>query len=103
MTRTGHTIVRVDLAQNAQSSGWTGALVIVDEIVADSSIAARIRFALVDVEFTVLTLESLLADALVRSDQVFAVATVATRLTFALVDLLLAVRAGVTLLAVATM
>lgn len=62
---TRHAVVRVDLAQHSERSRWTRALVVVDQIVADTSVAARVWLALVDVEFAVLTLEALLADALV--------------------------------------
>lgn len=68
-----------------------------------SSVLARVRQAVVDVELAVLSLETFGALTLVSSDEIFAESSVLTRGGFAFVYVLLAVGAGVAVLTVTTM
>lgn len=68
----------------------------VDQIVADTAIAAGIGEAVVDVELAVGALESSRTGARVRSYQILAGSAILTRCRVAFVDFVLAVASGVT-------
>ena len=68
----------------------------VDQVVADATVAARIREAVVDVELAVGALESGRAGARVGSNQILARGAILTRRRVAFVDLMLAVTSRVT-------
>lgn len=67
MTRVLLAVIDVDLADLAESTEGTGTREIVDEIVACSSVLARVGETVVHVQFAVLALESFSTLALVRS------------------------------------
>ena len=68
----------------------------VDQVVADSAVAARVREAVVDIELAVGTLEASRASARVRSNQILAGGAVLARRRVAFINLVLAVTSSVT-------
>lgn len=59
VTRSGHTIIHVDLTQYAQRSWWTGAAEVVHKVMTCGPILARIWLAVIHIQLTVLSLEAL--------------------------------------------
>lgn len=98
-----HTVVDVDFAYKTKSAGWTGTCEVVDQIVTGTTVLAGIWLAIIDVEFAVLTLETLGTLALIRTDEIFARCTILTWRRVAFIYLFLTVRAGVTIEAMTTM
>lgn len=75
----------------------------VDQVVTNASVLARIRFTIVHIELTVLSLEAACTLAAVPADEVLAGRSILARVRFTLVDFDGAVAARVTFHAVAAM
>ena len=69
----------------------TSASEVVNEIITDSIILARIGFTIVDIEFTVLALVSFGADALVSANEIFASGSILARVGGTLINFFLAI------------
>lgn len=103
MTSVRRTVVQVDVTNYSQCSGWAAADKLLDHVVTGAAILARIRLAIINVEFTVLTLEALRTNALVIADLVLARAAILTRRRFAFVHLGRTIRSRVALMTVTSM
>lgn len=103
VTRSGHTIIMVQLTDDAQCAGRAAAAEVLHKIMAGAAILAGIRCTIINVQLTVLSLEALTTLALIGTHQIPAGASILTRLRGTLIDILLAVAARISLAAIADM
>lgn len=90
------TFIDVDLTENAQRAVRTRTGKGVDQVVADTTVLAWIRIAVVDVVFAIGTLETRRTGARVGADQIFAGGSILTGSGITLVDFVLTVTTRVT-------
>lgn len=97
MTCSDHAVLHVNLAENTESTRWAGAAKVADQIVTGAAILTRIQPAVIDVQFTILSLEAFRALTLIGTHQILTNSPVLTRSRVAFVDFFLTIRTRVAL------
>ena len=93
MTGPIKTFVDVDLAEYSNCTMGTSALEIVDQIVANAIVLTRIRQAVIDVVFTILSLKSWRTFTLISTYEISTSGSILTGIGLTFINFLLAVTA----------